>query len=101
LANDVTVPHDSIWWQHEGNRALRVGDWKIVAAGAESDWELYDLTKDRSESNNLAARQPERVKAMAEIWSKQTDEFSALARKDAPPAAAGKGKRSGGEAKVD
>jgi arylsulfatase len=101
LAKDVTVPHDSIWWQHEGNRALRVGDWKIVAAGAQSDWELYDLSKDRSESNNLAAQQPERVKAMAEIWSKQTAEFSALARKDAPPAAAGKGKKSAPESQAD
>jgi arylsulfatase len=84
LASDVTVPHDSLWWQHEGNRALRVGDWKIVAAGAQSPWELYDLTTDRAESHNLAEQQPDRVKAMAKIWSKQTDEFRALALKDAP-----------------
>ncbi|MGB8167748.1 MAG: sulfatase-like hydrolase/transferase, partial [Chthoniobacteraceae bacterium] len=91
LASDVTVPHDSIWWQHEGNRALRVGDWKIVAAGAKSAWELYDLKTDRSESKDLAAQQPERVKAMAELWSKQTEEFSALAAKDAPPLQKGRG----------
>ena len=35
--------HDYLWWLHEGNRALRVGDWKIVAAGKDSPWELYDL----------------------------------------------------------
>ena len=86
LAKDVTVPRDSLWWLHEGNRALRVGDWKIVAAGVESPWELYDLSTDRSESNNLAAQQPDRVKQMAGLWTKQTEEFAALARKDAPPA---------------
>ncbi|HYR57128.1 MAG TPA: sulfatase/phosphatase domain-containing protein, partial [Chthoniobacteraceae bacterium] len=86
FASDVTVPHDSIWWQHEGNRALRVGDWKIVAAGKDSAWELYDLSTDRAESNDLAAQQPERVKAMADLWTKQADEYYALARKDAPPA---------------
>ena len=91
LASDVAVPHDSIWWQHEGNRALRVGDWKIVAAGAQSPWELYDLTTDRAESNNLAGHQPDRVKAMADLWSKQTDEFRTLALKDAPPPTKGKG----------
>src|SRR5262249_22549116 len=35
---DGTVAHDYLWWLHEGNRALRVGDWKIVAAGKDSSW---------------------------------------------------------------
>lgn len=91
FAKDVAVPRDSIWWLHEGNRALRVGDWKIVAAGAKSAWELYDLRTDRAESNDLAKKQPDRVKAMAELWSKQTEEFCALAAKDAPPAQKGRG----------
>ncbi len=91
FAKDVAVPRDSIWWLHEGNRALRVGDWKIVAAGAKSAWELYDLRTDRAESNDLAKKQPDRVKAMAELWSKQTEEFSTLAAKDAPPAQEGRG----------
>ena len=42
-----------IWWYHEGNRAMRIGDWKIVAASAE-EWELFKLDKDRTESDNLA-----------------------------------------------
>jgi arylsulfatase len=97
LASDVAVPRDSIWWQHEGNRALRIGDWKIVAAGADSPWELYDLSVDRAETNNLAAQQPDRVKAMADTWSRQTEEFRALALKDAPPPTEkrGPGKRKG------
>ena len=40
FAKDGTVVHESLWWLHEGNRALRVGDWKIVAAGKNTPWEL-------------------------------------------------------------
>ncbi len=85
LAKDVAVERDSIWWQHEGNRALRVGDWKIVAAGKAAEWELYDLKSDPTEGANLAKKHPERVKEMATAWQKQTDEYVAQAKKDAPP----------------
>jgi arylsulfatase len=100
LAKDVTVPHDFLWWQHEGNRALRVGDWKIVAAGEASPWELYDLGTDRCESHDLASTQPDRVKDMAARWAQKTDEFRALALKDATPemkARAGTGKKRGSD----
>src|SRR6185312_15170681 len=42
FARDGVIKRDAIWWLHEGNRALRAGDWKIVAAGKDSAWELYD-----------------------------------------------------------
>jgi arylsulfatase len=45
-----------------------VGDWKLVAKGPGGRWELYDPAKDRTEANDLAAAQPERVKAMAAKW---------------------------------
>jgi arylsulfatase len=86
FAKDGTVTHDSIWWLHEGNRALRVGDWKIVAAGKDSPWELYDLGSDRSETKDLAKDRPEKVRDLAALWTKQSDEYAALAAKDAPPA---------------
>jgi arylsulfatase len=56
-----------LFWEHEGNRAIRVGDWKLVTKHP-GDWELYDLAADRTEMNNLAARQPERVQQMAALW---------------------------------
>ena len=85
FTKDHTVSHEYLWWMHEKNRALRVGDWKIVAAGAKSPWELYDLRTDRAESNDLASQQPEKVHEMEQIWKAHTDEFRALATKDLPP----------------
>src|SRR5262249_44188472 len=37
-----TVTHDELWWEHEGNRAIRKGNWKLVAA-KDAPWELFDL----------------------------------------------------------
>ena len=94
LAKDVTIERESLWWLHEGNRALRMGNWKIVAARDEP-WELYDLTTDRAEQNNLAAKMPEKLKEMAAVWQKQQDSYIELAKKtlaDQPKGKAGKGK---------
>jgi arylsulfatase A-like enzyme len=84
FAKDGAVAHESFWWLHVDNRALRAGDWKIVAAGKESPWELYNLATDRAESKNLAAEKPEKVAELAAMWSKQTEEYYALAQRDLP-----------------
>ena len=57
-----------IFWEHEGNRAIRIGKWKLVAKGANGAWELYDLNADRSELNDLSEKYPERTREMAERW---------------------------------
>jgi hypothetical protein len=46
---------------------------------------LYDLTSDRSETRNLAGDRPEKVRELAAIWTKQFEEYSALAARDLPP----------------
>jgi arylsulfatase A-like enzyme len=58
-----------MFWEHEGNRALRDGKWKLVARGANGPWELYDMESDRTETRNLAATHPVRVKAMGALWT--------------------------------
>jgi arylsulfatase len=85
FAKDGSVQHDSFWWYHDGNRAIRVGYWKLVA-DHQSPWELYDLRTDRSESTNLAAMQPEKVKELEHAWTAQMEEFCAQVRRDSPPA---------------
>ena len=72
-----------LWWAHEGNRAVRVGSWKLVAAGKDGPWELYDLGKDRGETRNLAERHPDRVGRLAALWQQRWEEYGALAREGA------------------
>ena len=75
FADDAIVPHDFIFFKHEGNRGLRQGDWKIVSKGEDGGWELYNLADDRTETHDLAALQPDRVKAMAAIWEREDREY--------------------------
>ncbi len=73
---DGTAPHEYIYFNHSNNRAIRVGDWKLIATGTEGEWELYDLSKDRSELKNLASAQPDRAKKLAAMWKEKDDEFA-------------------------
>ena len=90
---DNSVSHDYLWWRHEGNRAVRVGDWKLVAAGAKATWELYNLKTDRAESHNLADKRTEKARELEAIWTRHDSEFRELALKDAPPAPSPKKKK--------
>jgi arylsulfatase len=86
FARDVSVPHDYLWWEHDGHRALRAGDWKLVAL-KDAPWELYDLAVDRGESNNLTAARPEKVRELEALWTCHLEETRRLALTDPPPAA--------------
>jgi arylsulfatase len=57
-----------IFWEHEGNRAIRIGKWKLVAKGSRGAWELYDLEQDRTELNDLSQKHADRTKKMADLW---------------------------------
>jgi arylsulfatase len=62
-----------IFWEHEGNRAMRVKQWKLVAQQGQP-WELYDMEADRTEQHNLASAHPEKVKELSglyEAWARR------------------------------
>ena len=56
-----------LFWEHEGNAAVRIGKWKLVRKYPEP-WELYDMEADRTEMHDLAAAEPDRVRDMAEQY---------------------------------
>jgi arylsulfatase len=65
---------EALFWEHEGNRAVRQGRWKLVSRFKPGTWELYDVEKDRTETNDLAALEPGRVKKMSTLydaWAKR------------------------------
>lgn len=64
-------------WEHEGNRAYREGDWKLVAT-YQRPWELYDLCRDRTETTDLAARFPEKVADLSNKWQRWADDVGVI-----------------------
>jgi arylsulfatase len=84
FTKDNSVTHDYFWWYHEGNRAIRIGQWKLVADHA-SPWELYDVSRDRAESCNLAAERPDQVAQLEKEWVRHLEEFRANSASADPP----------------
>jgi arylsulfatase A-like enzyme len=77
--------HNGLFFEHEGNRAVRQGDWKLVSQRPENKWELYNISTDRSELNDLSAKYPQKVaelEAMYNAWATHAGvvEFDKLAK---------------------
>ncbi|MBV9868182.1 MAG: arylsulfatase [Abitibacteriaceae bacterium] len=66
--NNGPVARDAVFWEHEGNAAVRVGDWKLVRFGRNGTWELYDMKADRTELHDLAAAKPQLAQELAAKW---------------------------------
>jgi len=87
FARGGAVTREFLFFNHEGNRAVRMGDWKLVSAREDEDtWELFDLSTDRGERKNLIKEQPERAQVMEAKWQALEAEF----RRQAGPAEPGK-----------
>ena len=79
---DDPLNREAIYWEHEGNRAIRMGKWKLISKDSKGNsfiwnsvneleiknWELFDMETDRTEMNNLAEQHPEIVLKMSRMW---------------------------------
>ena len=72
------LPERSLFWEHEGNAAIRVGNRKLVRQGAKGNWELFDIRTDRTEQHDLAAARPDEVGDLAKQWTDWAHEVNAL-----------------------
>lgn len=81
-----TLPPDRwFFWEQYGNRAVRHGQWKAVQpAEKDSPWELYDLAADRTELKDLAAREPERLRALTDAWQAWAETHQVLPKTKSP-----------------
>jgi arylsulfatase B len=75
------APHETLYWRQGGKTALRHGDWKLVRMGkrftpGNAKWELYDLSKDIYEENDLATASPDQLAELIKIWEKLNGEMS-------------------------
>ncbi len=65
---DKPLARGALYWEHEGNAAIRAGDWKLVRHARNGPWELYNLKTDRTELQDLSASEPQRVKDLVAQW---------------------------------
>lgn len=84
---NLPINRDYLFWEHEGNRAIRVGDWKLVSKTTnnkkfvtedEQAWELYNLSIDPTETNNLILQFPEKAKELSSLWQQAAIRTKAL-----------------------
>lgn len=70
--------HDILMFEHLGFRALRKGDYKIVSTYPEEKWELYDISKDRTELHDLSAEKPDKLSEMIELYKVEAEKAEVL-----------------------
>jgi arylsulfatase len=75
--------HERLCWEHEGNRAVRAGKWKLVSQHGKG-WELYDMEADRTERTDLKALHPARVKDLAEQYRRWAERVGVVSWDELP-----------------
>ncbi|MCA9246714.1 MAG: sulfatase-like hydrolase/transferase [Planctomycetales bacterium] len=76
-SDNAELAREAIYWEHEGNRAIRAGKWKLVAK-ENRPWELYDMNADRAEARDLAAERPELVAKLDAQWTRWAERANVL-----------------------
>ena len=85
---------EALYWEHEGNRAVRMGKWKLVSKASinnpqrwdkienldQNQWELFDMELDRTELNDLSQKYPDKVSAMSVMWTNWAKKTGAIPR---------------------
>jgi arylsulfatase A-like enzyme len=75
LNEDKQMERPPLFFHHEQKKALRDGPWKITTIEEDGAWELYDLSKDRGETQNLAEDKPEKLEELIKLWQVQRSEI--------------------------
>ena len=81
---ETRKPHDTLYFHFSTDRALRQGPWKLVSA-KRGRWELYNIDKDRTETNDLASTLKKRVAEMAKEWQRIASEVDRLSANQLKP----------------
>lgn len=68
LTGNTRQEHEYLFWEHFNSKAIRKGKWKLVQLNPQSEWELYNLDEDRTETKNLAGEYPEVVNELKQKW---------------------------------
>ena len=97
LAGGERPERTPLFWEHEGNRAVHAGDWKLVSRYP-GPWELYNLATDRSELTNLAGQYPARVGELSALYEQWAKRCGVVPPDQLPPAKAIKPALVGGTA---
>ena len=92
--DNESLVRDAIYWEHEGNRAVRMGKWKLISKASKKNsfiwdkveklplesWELFDMENDRTEMHDLSSENSELVGKMAAMWQDWAKRTMAIPR---------------------
>lgn len=84
LENTAVQESRTLYWEHENGKAVREGDWKLVAL-RNAGWQLFNLAEDLSETNNVAIENPDIVNALKTKWNTWAKSVGLTVPTEIPP----------------
>ncbi|MEM6692708.1 MAG: hypothetical protein AAF664_24990 [Planctomycetota bacterium] len=84
------MPQRNLYWEHEGNAAIRQGDMKLVREGLRGKWELFDLSADRTEQHDLSSTQVGLAADLKSQWRQWATASNVLPKPQPKKKASGK-----------